>query len=153
MNDDQTESLLKKSHSGWFDHKTHHYPLRVYYGDTDAAGIVYYANYLSFAEKARTEMMRLIGYDHAKQAIDKKEYFAVKQCKIDYLKSAILDDEIDICSELVHIGGASIRMSQTIRCQSESLAELMIILVFVSKKTGVTRIGADLRNRLNFFLV
>ena len=71
----------------------HRWPVRVYYEDTDAAGIVYYANYLKFAERARTEMMRVSGASHSGMIEAFDTAFAVSRCEIDYLKPARLDDQ------------------------------------------------------------
>ena len=64
----------------------HVFPLRVYYEDTDAGGIVYYANYLRFAERARTEYLRSVGADHKSLMEQDDVYFTVRQCSVDYLK-------------------------------------------------------------------
>src|SRR6202041_3544965 len=74
----------------------HHFPVRVYYEDTDAAGIVYYANYLKFAERARTEMMRESGSNHRELGEAFDAAFAVSRCEIDYLKPALLDDLLTV---------------------------------------------------------
>src|SRR4051794_32891861 len=70
-------------------------PLRVYYEDTDAAGIVYYANYLKFAERGRTEMMRELGFAHSEIAKEIGTLFTVRRCSIDYRAPARLDDALD----------------------------------------------------------
>ena len=75
--------------SGTVQGDVHHFPLRVYYEDTDAAGIVYYANYLKFAERARTEMLRLLGFEHGEMRRDSGRAFAVRHCSADYLAPAL----------------------------------------------------------------
>jgi len=138
--------------SGWLEGKLHHYPMRVYYGDTDAAGIVYYANYLEFVERARTEMMRLIGLDHAALAKDEGVYFAVRRCEIDYLASAKLDDMLDVRSKLVHIGGASLHLHQSLWRGEVCLAELAVRLVCVRSVGGAARIPPPVAALLQEFL-
>ncbi len=77
----------------------HRYPLRVYYEDTDAAGIVYHANYLRFAERARTEAMRALGIPHAELLRDCNLMFVVRRIKVDYLRPARLDDSLVVVTE------------------------------------------------------
>ena len=144
--------MHSSSLSGWLDGTTHHFPLRVYYGDTDAAGIVYYANYLDFAERARTEMMRMIGFDHAARAAEDGTYFAVRRCETDYLKSAKLDDLLDVRSKLVHIGGASLQVAQSIWRGDDCLTALAVHLVHIRSIGGVARIPDSLRLLLQDYL-
>ena len=107
----------------------HHYGLRVYYEDTDAIGIVYYANYLKYAERARTEMMRLLGF--ATISRDNDTAFAVRRCEVDFLKPAGLDDELDVVTGVFGIGGASI-----------DLDNLFTELIFhIENQTGKELIG------------
>ena len=138
--------------SGWLDGHTHHFPLRVYYGDTDAAGVVYYANYLEFAERARTEMMRRIGLDHAAHAARTGMHLAVRRCECDYLKPARLDDLLDVRSKLVHIGGASVSLEQSIWRGADQLAALVVHLVHVRAVGGVARIPDPLRVLMRDYL-
>ena len=86
--------------------------IRVYYEDTDAGGVVFYANYLRFMERARTEWLRDIGFDH-KNLIEKyKLIFAVKNLKINYMKPGYLDDLLTITSKLLNNRGASLVFQQ-----------------------------------------
>jgi acyl-CoA thioester hydrolase len=87
---------------------THHHPIRVYYEDTDAGGVVYYANYLRFAERARTEFMREAGADHAGMLRDTGLSFFVRRCEVDYLKPARLDDFLQVETQIINVGGASL---------------------------------------------
>src|SRR5579872_1943212 len=94
---------------------THSFPVRVYYEDTDAGGIVYYANYLKFAERARTEALRLAGFDQSELKHEQKIAFVVRRCECDFLKPAFLDDLLTIETRLNDISKVSMRMRQTIR--------------------------------------
>ena len=87
---------------------------RVYYEDTDAAGIVYHANYLKFMERARTEWLRSLGYDQHKLAEDHQVGFVVRKMDIDFIQPARLDDELNIVSNLQKCGRASMIFSQTV---------------------------------------
>jgi len=90
-------------------------PVRVYYEDTDAGGIVYYANYLKFAERARTEYLRTIGMEqNAALKAEERIGFAVRHCEIDYQKPAVLDDLLNVSCKIVELGGASCTMLQEI---------------------------------------
>lgn len=93
----------------------HVLPLRVYYEDTDAIGIVYHANYLKWADRARTEMMRMLGADHWRLLREDGVAFAVRRCTIDYDAPARLDDALEVHSRIVDIRGASLGFVQTVR--------------------------------------
>ena len=100
-------------------------PVRVYYEDTDAAGIVYYANYLKFAERGRTEMLRLAGI-HEQSEVRRRHgvAFAVRDCKVDYRQPARLDDLLEVRSRLTGLRGASADMPQEISRDGALLARL-----------------------------
>ncbi|WP_338845683.1 tol-pal system-associated acyl-CoA thioesterase [Massilia sp. W12] len=91
-----------------------HLPLRVYYEDTDAGGIVYYANYLKFCERARTEWLRTAGVDHQTLLAQDGLLFVVAACNIAYRAPARLDDELDVRLQLTRIGRASLQFSQSV---------------------------------------
>lgn len=110
--------------TGSFDGVEHVYPVRVYYDDTDAAGVVYYANYLRMAERARTEMLRLIGADHAAMAASDGVVLAVRECTIEYLSPARLDDALEIRTRLIEARGASLRAEQIVRRADSDLGDL-----------------------------
>lgn len=97
-----------------FDGATHIFSLRVYYEDTDAAGIVYYANYLKFAERARTEMLRLLGAEHGTLMDHDGVGFAVRACAAEYLLPARLDDALKVRTRVLHAGGASFELAQSV---------------------------------------
>ena len=85
---------------GW-----HVLPMRVYWEDTDAAGIVYYANYLKFIERGRTDMLRHLGIAQRRLQQEDDVAFAVRSCNIEYLKPARLDDRLDVWTRVVAAGG------------------------------------------------
>src|SRR5437764_6658236 len=96
-------------------------PIRVYYEDTDASGIVYYANYLKFAERGRTEMMRALGFAHSSVAAQSGVVFTVRRLAADYRAPARLDDWLSIDTTVHKIGGATLLLHQHIRRDSETL--------------------------------
>lgn len=128
----------------------HHYGLRVYYEDTDAIGIVYYANYLKFAERARTEMIRLLGF--ATISSDNDTAFTVRRCEVDYLSPARLDDELDVVTGLIGIGGASIELEQTVWRGGMRLVRLGVHLAMVSPSGRPMRLPSDFRAALEPYL-
>ena len=91
----------------------HHYEVRVYFEDTDAAGVVYYANYLKLAERARTEALRDLGVSHAELTDQHGLIFMVRRAKLDYLRPARLDDSLVVASRPLAIGAASVELRQT----------------------------------------
>ena len=100
--------------AGRIENKTHILPVRVYYEDTDFSGIVYHANYLRFAERGRTEMLRAVGSGHSELVRTEGVAFAVRRCEIDFRWPARLDDLLEVETRIVDIGGASIVFEQTI---------------------------------------
>jgi acyl-CoA thioester hydrolase len=106
----------------------HRFETRVYYEDTDAAGIVYYANYLKFAERARTEILRDAGLSQHKIAAEDRVAFPVRAVSVEYLQPAKLDDALRVESELLELGGASARARQRILRKGDG-AELAVVEV------------------------
>jgi acyl-CoA thioester hydrolase len=143
-------SLAMTSPSGIIADGVHRYGLRVYYEDTDALGMVYYANYLKYAERARTEMIRLLGFATINR--DNDTAFAVRRCEVDYLSPARLDDELEVVSGLIAIGGASFDLEQTVLRDGERLVRLEVRLAVLSSSGRPTRLADDFRSALQPFL-
>src|ERR1700750_377251 len=93
----------------------HRYSFRVYYEDTDAGGVVYHANYLRYAERARTEALRDAGISHADLVDRFSRMFMVHRAEIDYVRPAILDDHLVVDTETMDVGGATVLLRQTVR--------------------------------------
>jgi acyl-CoA thioester hydrolase len=91
-----------------------HWPIRVYYEDTDAGGVVYYANYLRFCERARTEWLRALGFDQRKLLETESLAFVVTRVEADYRRSAELDDELDVITSIAKMGAATLTFNQTV---------------------------------------
>ena len=120
------------------------YPVRVYYEDTDAGGIVYYANYLKFSERARTEFLRSLGIHQQQHLQDSRCGFVVRSCNIDYLASAVLDDELVISCQISELGAAYAVVHQEIRRNEELLSSLNVKVIYMNIDTHrPTRIPAD----------
>jgi acyl-CoA thioester hydrolase len=107
-------------------------PVRVYFQDTDAGGVVYHANYLNFMERARTEWLRTHGYSNAGLMKEFGTVFVVRSLKLDYLKPALLDDLLDVTAQIKDIGRSRISLLQTVRRGAEVLTEAEVHLVCVS---------------------
>lgn len=126
----------------------HRQTVRVYFEDTDAAGIVYYANYLKFAERARTDMLRDLGVSHAEMMKHDGLVLVVRRCEIDYLKPARLDDLLTIETEAAKLGGASVELRQRVLRGNEILAELKVLVVCIGKDGRPARIPDYMRGAI-----
>jgi len=121
-----------KAETGQFFDKIFALPIRVYYEDTDAGGIVYYANYLRFAERARTEYIRALGCTQSEALEEDRCGFTVRHVEIDYIKPAKLDDELVITCELREIKGATAVMHQEVLRGEEVLATIDVKVAYVN---------------------
>ena len=120
-------------------------PVRVYWEDTDASGIVYHAAYLRWAERARTELLRSCGFDQSRLMAEQGVTFALRHCDIDFLAPARLDDILDVDTEILEVGGASVRLFQRIRREGVPLAELAVRLACLDRSGRPTRVPAGIR--------
>ena len=110
--------------------------IRVYYEDTDAGEVIFYANYLKFMERARTEWLRKIGFDHKILKEKYELFFAVKNLTIDYIKPGHLDDLLTVTSELLDSRKASLTFGQNIKNEnSELLSEAKVKIACINSKT------------------
>ena len=120
----------------------HHFSIRVYYEDTDAGGIVYYANYLKFAERARTECLRAHGIGQRRLYEEEGIAFVVKNLQMDFLQPAKLDDDLTIETRLVDIKGAQLRMQQRIHRNEETCVNLEVRLAVIGRNGRPVRLPA-----------
>jgi acyl-CoA thioester hydrolase len=97
--------------------------LRVYYEDTDAGGVVYYANYLRFFERARTEWLRALGCEQSALLRETGVAFVARSAQLEYLKPAKLDDELNILSKIESVGRAQVIFAQRAECRGEVIVE------------------------------
>ncbi|MBR1648481.1 MAG: tol-pal system-associated acyl-CoA thioesterase [Alphaproteobacteria bacterium] len=139
-----------KAPNGIWQDDTFYFPARVYYEDTDAGGIVYYANYLKFAERARTELLRSVGFTQQdKLSACEKAGFVVRHCEIDYRASAVLDDVLSVSCRILESGGASCTIYQEIKRGDDILAVIKVKVVYVSINTKrPIRIPAELKEKM-----
>ena len=127
----------------------HIFSLRVYYEDTDAGGIVYYANYLRFAERARTEYLRSVGADHQTLLAEDGIAFTVRQCSVDYMSPAFLDDPLEVHTRFLEVRGASLRAEQVVKRKTDELASLNVRLACVGDDGRPRRMPTALRSALS----
>ena len=128
---------------------THRLSVRVYYEDTDLAGIVYYANYLRFIERARTEWVRDLGVDQTRMKNEDGIVFAVRRVEADYLSPAKFDDELTIETSLEQLGGARIVLRQDVLREGEKLFSALVTLVALGANGQPARIPAVLRQPMH----
>ena len=134
--------------SGRFEAQEHVLPLRVYYEDTDAAGIVYYANYLRFAERARTELLRLLSVDQSVMAAEQGLAFAVTDCRVRYRSPARLDDLLEVRSRLTALGAATLEAEQAIIHRKRPIADIAVRVACLRRDGRPARIPKTLRAAL-----
>jgi acyl-CoA thioester hydrolase len=132
------------SDSGVIEAGVHRIRIRVYYEDTDAAGIVYHAAYLEFAERARTEMLRCLGLDHTGLRARFGLAFTVRRCGIEYQAPARLDDPLDIETRVVRLGGASLDLEQRVLREAQLLTLLEVRLALLGTDLRVARLPRPL---------
>ena len=125
--------------------------MRVYYEDTDAAGIVYYANYLKYAERARTEMLRDLGNENARLMKTEGLAFAVRRCEVDFFKPARLDDLLSVETRLIDIDGASVVADQRVKRDNAELVRMELNLACLSLDGRPARLPAAVKTRLEEF--
>ena len=101
------------------------WPVRVYYEDTDTAGVVYYANYLKFMERARTEWLRSFGFEQDVLIRDEKLIFAVRSISVDYRRPALFNDSLEVTARIKQFGKASIDFEQTVIRNNQGKEELL----------------------------
>lgn len=126
------------------------FPARVYYEDTDAGGIVYYANYLKYAERTRTEFIRYLGFGQVENldGVDKFA-FVVRHVEIDYLKPSKLDDLLEITCEAVEAKGATIDIVQEVICKGEVRVKMKVTAVYLSlAKMRPMRVPEEMVNKM-----
>jgi len=128
-------------------HENFFHKLKVYYEDTDSGGIVYYANYLKFLERARTEALFSIGFSNKKIQEEFDALIIVKSCNIEYKKSAFLEDKLTIRSFVKSITKTSFFMNQIITKDEKIIVEAQVHLVFIDKNGKPIKIPEDIYSK------
>ncbi len=127
----------------------HEFPIRVYYEDTDMAGIVYYANYLKFIERARSDWVRQKGVDQNAMKGEDGVVFAVRKVEADYLMPAKFDDELLVETRAIQVTGARLVMEQIVKRGNELLFQAIVTIVCVGENGQAARLPANLRLMLH----
>jgi acyl-CoA thioester hydrolase len=125
----------------------HVFNLRVYWEDTDAGGLVYHANYLKFAERARTELLRQLGIEQDRLRADTGLMFVVRRLVAEFLQPARLDDELAVATQLKHLGGASLDLDQEVRRADNALVRLALRIACIGRDGRPARLPDDIVNR------
>jgi acyl-CoA thioester hydrolase len=141
--------------AGRIEGETHVLPIRVYFEDTDCAGVVYHANFIKFCERGRSDFIRLLGISHQGLANpDKGEpaVFVVRHIEIDYLKPARMDDVLEVVTSCAKIGSASLVLAQDVRRGGDLIARAKVSVVLVAQSGKPQRLGALVRDALQRFV-
>lgn len=128
---------------------THRFGVKVYYEDTDLAGIVYYANYLKFIERARTEWVASLGVDQVALKSREGIVFAVRRVEADYLRPAKFADDLLVETRLQALGGARIVLEQVVLRGGERLFASIVTLVCLGEDGHAARLPAEMRAKLS----
>jgi acyl-CoA thioester hydrolase len=128
---------------------THRFGVKVYYEDTDLAGIVYYANYLKFIERARTEWVGSLGVDQMALKAEQGIVFAVRRVEADYLRPAKFGEELVVETRLQTLGGARIVLEQVVMRGGERLFVSIVTLVCLGDDGHAARLPVEVRARLS----
>jgi len=126
---------------------THTYPIRVYYEDTDMAGIVYYANYLKYIERARSDWVRKIGIDQNAMRAE-GVVFAVRRVECDYLMAARFDDSLEVHTSMQSVTGARLVMDQKVCRGTDLLFSATVTIVCIGAAGQPARLPANIRRLL-----
>ncbi|MGB2409219.1 MAG: tol-pal system-associated acyl-CoA thioesterase [Paracoccaceae bacterium] len=127
----------------------HKFELSVYYEDTDLAGIVYYANYLKFIERARSEWVQALGIDQMRLKAEYGVVFAVRRIEADYLQAAKFGDRLQVRTRVLELTGARVRLEQKVERDTETLFTANVTLIALTEGAKATRLPAEFRLKLN----
>lgn len=128
---------------------TYSFPVRVYFESTDAGGVVYHSEYLKFMERARTEWLRHLGYDHQALARDHKVIFVVSSIAVDFVKPARLDDNLAVSVRLESVGRVRCVFDQEIRREDEVLVKARVtVACLVNESFKPAEIPAGLKRKM-----
>ncbi|MCK0169932.1 tol-pal system-associated acyl-CoA thioesterase [Aliiroseovarius sp. S1123] len=122
----------------------HHFPVRVYYEDTDMAGIVYYANYLRYIERARSDWVREIGIDQNAMR-DEGLVFAVRRVEADYIAPAKFDDELQVETSVEQVTAARLVLAQVVKRNEQVLFQAVVTIVCIADTGAPARLPANIR--------
>ena len=122
------------------------FAIKIYYEDTDAGGVVYYANYLKFLERARTQLLLDRGFTHSFLKEEFNVVIVVKSCEVDFIKPAKLDDCLEISTSVIKKSKIQIFLDQNIYCKNVLFVKAKVRIVIINTKGRVSRMPIDLFN-------
>lgn len=126
---------------------SHLFPFQVYWEDTDAGGIVYYANYLKFTERARTDLLRGLGINQQKMMTEEGLNFVVRECRIEYLKPAKMDDTLHVHTTVSTVMGATLRMQQNVIRDGIILTKSDVRVACIQKSGRPARFSPQIKDK------
>ncbi len=121
---------------------------KVYYEDTDSGGVVYYANYLKFLERARTDAITSLDFSNNKLVEKFGIFIIVKSCNLNFLRPAKLEDNLDIISKVIEVKNVSIKMKQNIFVNDSMIVEAEILLASVNNEGKPSKLPDEFKNEL-----
>ena len=121
---------------------------KVYYEDTDSGGVVYYANYLKFLERARTDAITSLDFSNNKLVEKFGIFIIVKSCNLNFLRPAKLEDNLDIISKVIEVKNVSIKMKQSIFVNDSMIVEAEILLASVNNEGKPSKLPAEFKSQL-----
>jgi acyl-CoA thioester hydrolase len=150
---DPQASVPRDPGSGWLEGRTHVFPVRVYYEDTDFSGVVYHANYLRFMERGRSEFLRLAGAGHRGMLGNTEPLvWAVRHIGVDFLKPARMDDSLSIRTDVLALAGARMRLAQSVLRADSPLVKAEVEVCVITLDGRPRRVPDSTRKKLEFFL-
>ena len=138
--------------SGTIEGATHYYPVRVFFEDTDLSGIAYHANYLKWCERARSDLLRVLGINQREAFEAGEGVYAVSEAQIKWRRPAKLDDELIVETRAVELRAASARMEQKVMRGEELLAQVDIVAAFVTPEGRPRRQPEEWRRAFEQFV-
>ena len=138
---------------GWFEGRTHVFPVRVYYEDTDFSGVVYHANYLRFMERGRSEFLRMSGAGHQDMfAGTNPLVWAVRRMMIDFDRPARMEDALTVRTSVLDLAGARMRLNQSVARMSDILVKATVEVCIITLDGRPRRVPDSTRKKLEIFL-
>ena len=138
---------------GWMEDRTHVFPVRVYYEDTDFSGFVYHASYLKFIERGRSEFLRICGIGH-RELLNAAEplFWTVRKIEITYLRPARIEDALTARTRVAGITGARMSLHQWIERSGETLIEASVEVCLIGSAGRPRRIPGTIRKQMEFYV-
>ena len=138
---------------GWFEGRTHVFPVRVYYEDTDFSGVVYHANYLRFMERGRSEFLRISGAGHQGLfAASEPLVWAVRRMNIDFDRPARMEDALTVRTSVLELAGARMRLDQRVTRAGDMLVKAVVEVCVITLDGRPRRVPDSTRKKLEIFL-